>query len=132
MYCVNRTYLGAYSAIYAIIRPCKPGYCIDVTVKFRSFDFEAVLRTVLHADAAADTYGFIKGRFFPVSFWNLNGFLPMVIADSSESAQLAAKPAIDTFFRVDGVNFLEITRNGSHRTAFGTKPAACAARNYFI
>ena len=132
MYCVNRTYLGAYSAIYAILRPCKPGYCIDVTVELWSLDFEAVLRTVLYADAAADTYGFIKGRFFPVCFWNLHSFMSLSAADSSKSAQLAAKPAIDAFFRVDGVNFLEITRNGSHRTAFGTKPAACAARNYFI
>ena len=131
-YCVNRTYIGAYSAIYAIRRPCKSGYCIDVTVELRSFDFEAVLRAVLYAYAAAYTYGLIEDRFFPVCFRNFYCFLPPVVANGSKSAQLAAKPAINAFFRINGVNFLEITRNGSHRTAFGAKPAACAARSYLI
>ena len=131
-YCVNRTYIGAYSAIYAILRPCKPGYCIDVTVELRSFDFEAVLRAVLYAYAAADTYGLIEDRFFPVCFRNFCGFLPPVVANGSKSAQLAAEPAVDTFLRVDGMNFFKVSGNGPRRTAFCAEPAARAARNYFI
>ena len=52
---VNRTHLGAYSAIYAIFRSRKTGNCIDITVEFRSLYFKAVFRTVFHTDTAADT-----------------------------------------------------------------------------
>lgn len=78
-------------------------------MKFRSFDFETVFRTVFHAYAASHTYVFVKGRLFPVCLWGFYCFMTLTIADGSESAQLAAKSAVNALFRVDGVNFLEIT-----------------------
>lgn len=87
---VNRTYLGAYPAIYAIIRFYKPCNCIDITMKFRSLDFEAVFWTVFNADAAAYTDSFVKGRFFPVLIRNFNCFMSVVVANSCECTELAA------------------------------------------
>ena len=108
-YCVNRTYIGAYSAIYAILRPCKSGDCIDISVKFRSFDFKTVFRTVFHAYTASHTYGFVKGRLFPVCLWDFYSFMTQIVPDGSEGAELSAKSAVYAFFRIYGMNFLKIS-----------------------
>lgn len=78
-------------------------------MKFRSFDFKTVFRTVFHAYAASHTYVFVKGRLFPVCLWGFYCFMTMTIADGSECAELSAKSAVYTFFRIYGMNFLKIS-----------------------
>ena len=109
MYCVNRTYIDANSAVYAILRPFKPGNCIDIPMKFRSFDFQTVFRTVFHAYAASHTYVSVKGWLFPVCLWDFYRFTSQIVADGSECAELTAKAAVNAFSRIDGLNFFKIS-----------------------